>query len=264
MHYRDADDAYFEIVENEGAELFATCSRTQYPLTYRAMFGFCAKTNSLKTGMFDAIESNNPYVFRVLFRCFCEHYLRFMYIWARFLSEKSDCIGNEYYSFCGAIEAQEYVSALTMAERLLGNEVVADIKKTFAKLYPEASNLTKNELEHFSNQFKYRAILRFLAHEQCKFVSKDRPFLAQIVPAYALLSSFVHGGPYTDLEMAGYSAPQALSECENDAAVVFLMTASVFMCTAAAVSREHPAVTSISAKVNRVIQQFIVEDGSDS
>jgi hypothetical protein len=264
MHYRDADDAYFKIVEDDSAKLFSVITRTAYPFTYRAMFGFCAKTNSLKTGMFDAIESNNPYVFRVLFRCFCEHYLRFMYIWARFVSEKSDSIGSEYYSFCGAIEAQDYLSAITMAERLLGNDVVADIKKTISKLYPETSNLTRKELEEFSNQFKYRAILRFLAGEQFKFVGKDRPFLAQIVPAYALLSSFVHGGPYTDLEMAGYSEPQALSECEKDAAVVFLMTASVFMCTAAAVSREHSALTSINSKVNRVIQQFIAEDGNEA
>ena len=31
--------------------------------------------------------------------------------------------------------------------------------------------------------------------------------MAQIILAYALMSSFVHGGPYTDMEMASYSEP---------------------------------------------------------
>ena len=63
MHYREADDAYFEIVEEDGPTLFGSVKETAFPNTYRAMFGFCAKTNSLKTAMFDAIDSNNPYAF---------------------------------------------------------------------------------------------------------------------------------------------------------------------------------------------------------
>jgi hypothetical protein len=259
MNYREADDAYFEIVEAHGSALFGSINRTAFPNTYRAMFGFCAKTNSLKTAMFDAIESNNPYAFRVLFRCFCEHYLKFMYIWARFVKEKDDVVGTQYFSFCGAVEAQDYVSAISMAEALLGNTVVADVKHVLGTLYPEAAKLSKRKLEQLSGQFQYRAILRSLADEAFGFVAKERPFLAQIVPAYALLSSFVHGGPYTDMEMAGYSERKALVECENDVEVAFMMAASVFMLTAAAVSREHSEFMPIGAKVNRVIKQFIAE-----
>lgn len=261
MHYRKADDAYFEIVEAHGSALFGSVKQTAFPNTYRAMFGFCAKTNSLKTAMFDSIESNNPYAFRILFRCFCEHYLKFMYIWARFLNEKSDAIGTEYFSFCGAVEAQDYVSAISMAEALLGNVVVADVQHVLSNLYPEAAKFSKRELEQKSNQFKYRAILRSLADESFGFVAKERPFLAQIVPAYALLSSFVHGGPYTDMEMAGYSEPKALVECESDVEVAFMMVASVFMLTAAAVSIEQPEFAPIGAKVSRVIKQFVEESG---
>jgi hypothetical protein len=261
MHYREADDAYFEIVEAHGPTLFGSVKQTAFPNTYRAMFGFCAKTNSLKTAMFDSIASNNPYVFRILFRCFCEHYLKFMYIWARFLNENTDTIGTEYFSFCGAVEAQDYVSAISMAEALLGNVVVADVKHVLGNLYPEAAKLSKRELEQKANQFKYRAILRSLADESFGFVAKEHPFLAQIVPAYALLSSFVHGGPYTDMEMAGYSEPKALAECEGDVEVAFMMVASVFMLTAAAISREQPEFAPIGAKVSSVIKRFVQESG---
>ena len=262
MHYREADDAYFEIVEANSPNLFASIKQTTFPNTYRAMFGFCAKTNSLKAAMFDSIDSNNPYAFKTLFRCFCEHYLKFMYIWARFLNESSDAIGSEYFSFCGAVEAQDYVSAISMAESLLGNAVVTDIQKIISNLYPEAANLSKRDLEQKSNQFKYRTILRFLADESFRFVAKEHPFLAHIVPSYALLSSFVHGGPYSDLDMANYSDPKVLSECESDAEVVFMMTASVFMLTAGAISREQPEFSVVAAKVGRIINQFIERNGA--
>jgi hypothetical protein len=261
MHYRDADDAYFKIVEADGPKLFGSIKQSVFPNTYRAMFGFCVKTNSLKTAMFDSIESNNPYAFKILFRCFCEHYLKFMYIWARFVKEKSDAIGIEYYSFCGAIEAQDYVSAISMAECLLGNAAVTDVKQAIASLYPEAAKLTKRELDQKSNQFKYRSILRSLAEESFEFVTKERPFLAQIVPAYALLSSFVHGGPYTDMEMADYSEPKVLADCEAEVEVVFMMVASVFMLSAAAVSREQPEFSVIAANVSRILKEFCGDGG---
>lgn len=124
MHYLDADEEYFSIVDEYSHDVFPKLLSTEFPQTYRAMFMFCAKTNNLKAGMFECIDSDNPYSFKVLFRCFCEHYLKFMYVWTRFLSEMSDAVGVEYYSFCGASEARDYVSAIAMAEGLFGNSTV--------------------------------------------------------------------------------------------------------------------------------------------
>jgi hypothetical protein len=264
MHYREADDEYFRVIEDHGSRVFSTLGATSFPQSYRAMFMFCAKTNSLKTAMFDCIDSNNPYAFKALFRCFCDHYLKFMYVWVRFLSERSDQVGTEYYSFCGAAEAKDYVSAIAMAEGLLGNSVVADVTAALAELYPEAAKLSSKALEQASSQFKYRSILRFLGSDKLKFVAQERPFLAQIVPAYALLSSFVHGGPYTDMEMFGYSEPEALEDCEREAEVVFLMAATVFMLTAMAVSREFGEAGPIAGKVKQVIDEFISSDESET
>lgn len=260
MHYRDADDEYFEVFMAHGSTLGSAIGRTEFPKTYRAMFGFYAKTNSLKTAMFECIEINNPYAFKVLFRCFCKHYLKFMYLWACFVNENSDRVGSDYFSFCGAVEAQDYVAAIAMAEGLLGNEVVANARDAIAQLYPDAAKLSTRELERLSGQFKYRAILRFLADEKYAFVAKDRPFLAQIVPIYALLSSFVHGGPYSDLEMENFSQPSAISECESNVEIVMLMAASVFMLTAAAISREHPEYGEIAPKVNSIIKRFLSDE----
>lgn len=261
--YMQADSEFFSIVDREGPALFATIKTTAFPETYRAMFGFCAKINSLKTAMFDMIESDNPYVFKALFRCYCEHYLKFLYLFVRFVLDKSDDVGAEYFSYCGAIEARDYATAISMAEGLLGNAVVVNIAEVLAAMYPIAAQLSMSDVESASNQFRYRSILRYLSREVPGMIARERPFLAKIVPSYALLSSFVHGGPWTDVDMANYSKPEALGECARDAELVFLITASVFMFTAASVAREYPGLGRIAAQVKTIIGRFLSESNHD-
>jgi hypothetical protein len=123
MHYREVDDAFFEVFRETSSIVFERIASTAYPATYRCLFTFCAKAGSLKTGMFECVDSNNPYAFKILFRCFCEHYLRFMYVWSRFTQEKSDQAGQDFYGFCGAAEAVDYANSLTATERLLGKDL---------------------------------------------------------------------------------------------------------------------------------------------
>jgi len=262
MHYRQVDDDFFDVFQATSSRVFGHISDTSFPQTYRCLFTFCAKAGSLKTGMFECIESNNPYAFKILFRSFCEHYLRFMYVWSRFTHEKSDEPGSDFYNFCGASEAVDYVNSLIATERLLGKDVVVNAKKVVASIYPEIEHVSSAELERRSGMFKYRAILRFLATKPYEFVAAERLFLAHIVPAYALLSSFVHGGPYADLEMAEFSQPHVLEECHSNAEVVVLMSASVYMLTAAAVAREHPEVGDVPAKVNAALKALRVPSGA--
>lgn len=259
MDYRDADDQIFAIVEKHGPEVFRDGLQTAYPQTLRAMAMFCAKGNSLKTGMFDTVDSNNPYAFRVLYRSFCEHYLRFTYLWARMTKDKTDEAGTEYYSYCGAVEAMEYLGALKLADALVGNDGVMNYADAVEKLYPEAAHLSKKQLKDFSGKFKYRDILRYLAGEGIRFVSGKTPFLSAIVPAYALYSSFVHGGPYTDLEMFEYSQPEALKACEEDLEVIVMMNATIFMMTTMAVTfAKGEKVDHVGGKVNEVLRRFTV------
>lgn len=128
MTYIQADEEFFELITKHMPLLIETLGKTKFPSTYRAMLTFIVKTNSLKRAMFDMVESDNPYAFKLLFRCFCEHYLRFKYVFVRFVSEKTDTVGDDYYSFCGASEAIDYVSAVKAAEALLGNALVGDIR----------------------------------------------------------------------------------------------------------------------------------------
>jgi hypothetical protein len=58
--------------------------------------------------------------------------------------------------------------------------------------------------------------------------------------------------------MKTYSKPEALLACEDDAGLIVLMTASVLMFTAMAVSREFPAQGTLAARVDEVMKRFRV------
>jgi hypothetical protein len=221
------------------------------------MFGFCAKTNALKSAMFDLLETENPYAFRVMFRCLCEQYLKFMYVFTRFMREKTDDVGVEYRSFCGAIEMHDYAGAVELAESLVGYSVVAEVDRIVARVYPQAATLTKTELERASAKFRYRAILKFLTQERPSLVSEKTPFLAAIVPAYALLSSYVHGGPWTDIDLFGSEWSEAIEQCRRDSELAFLMTASVLFFTALVVSREFPEHGIVASRTKEVMDDVI-------
>jgi hypothetical protein len=221
MNYREADDLVFDIVRDGGTPMFATVRETAFPQTYRAMFGFCAKTTALKTAMFDMIDSNNPYTFKALSRCCCEHYLNFTYIFVRFASEKSDDASREYFSYSGAIESRDYLNALVLAEGLVGNHLVGDLRKALDSVYRDIGHLGLADLEAASNRFRYRSIRRFLSSGHSQPLEKETPFMAAIVPAYAELSSFVHGGAWSDRDMGSYSKPEALEKCEEYAELAF-------------------------------------------
>lgn len=257
MTYIEADDEYFALVVKHSPMLSSMLGKSEFHQTYRALLMFSVKMNSLKTAMFDMVDSNNPYAFRLLFRCFCEHYLRFTYLFVRFLSEKTDEAGDDYYSFCGAIEAVDYVKSIKGAEALLGNKLVGDIRKALTQLYPRTATVSMQQIEAKSDQFKYKAILRFLSETAPGIIDKERPFLAQIIPAYALLSSFVHGGPYTEMEMFTYAQPEAIKDCGEDAGLVFAMTASAFAFTAMAMSYEFPNCGVIASEVFECTKRYI-------
>jgi hypothetical protein len=60
MDYREADERVFKITQADATPMFSGVARTAFPHSYRAMFGFYAKTNLLKTALFDMVEAENP------------------------------------------------------------------------------------------------------------------------------------------------------------------------------------------------------------
>jgi hypothetical protein len=59
------------------------------------------------------------------------------------------------------------------------------------------------------------------------------------------------------LEMTEFSQPHVLEECHSNAEVVVLMSASVYMLTAAAVTREYPEVGDVPPAVNAILKPLL-------
>ena len=127
-----------------------------------------------------------------------------------------------------------------IAEGILGNQISGDMKGAIEAVYPDAATLTMKELEAASAKFRYREILRFLGAQAPALLNSSMPFPASIVPAYAEMSSFVHGGPWSNLDMQTYAKPEALEECCRLAELASRMSACTVMLTAMCVSREFP------------------------
>ena len=87
-------------------------------------------------------------------------------------------------------------------------------------------------------------------------VASDPAFLPNIVPAYAELSSFVHGGPACDLQMKRFGLPEAVHDCRKHAEIAFMMSASMLMFVAMAVSREFAEHAALAGKVKVVLDTF--------
>lgn len=256
MHYEEADDDLFSAFEAEAEEFLQTIGRTQYKNTYRALIGFIFKTNALKTGIFDAVESENPYVLRILFRVLCEHYLKFTYILMRFMDEKTDNAGTDFFLYCGAVEARDYAKSLRLSESLIGNDFAINLERLITANYPRASELSVKKLEAKSAEFRYREILRYLAKHKSSLISSRVPFLASIIPAYAELSSFIHGGPMADEAMTMFGSEEEIMLCEEKASLAFMMAASIYSFTALIVASEFKEFMPLAIKLHSIVKKY--------
>jgi hypothetical protein len=263
MDYQEADSRVFNIIEESRDSLDAVARETQYKKTYRAMLAFAAKAASLKLALFDLLESENAYAFNVVFRSLCEHYVKFMYIWVRFLSEGSDTVGEEYYTYCGASELIDYANAFKKAEDILGRKLVVDYEKFLHEIMPITGGMNLSDVRRKSDQFRYREIIRYVAAHIPEIASTQCQFLVTIIPRYAELSSFVHGGPATDQMMLALVSEDGLDQCRRDASFAFFMYASIAMFAVAAMSREFPSLCSTTGRINTVIQEYFRSEDAE-
>ena len=259
LHYRDADDQLFMAFQAQAPTLLATIKTTGFPFTYRALIGFVFKINALKTGIFDAVDNDNPYVLRILFRCLCEHYLKFTHIFMRFLKERTDQPGSDFFNYCGAAEIKDYAKALSHAEALLGRERVIQYQQTLLEFYPDTGELSAREIERRSAEFSYKEILRTWGKAAPGLISEQSPFLATIIPAYAELSSFVHGGPLTDSMMPLFRSKEEKKNAASKAGLTFQMVASVYFFCTLVICQEFKQFAPLASTIKAILENQAVK-----
>jgi len=257
MDYREADKLLFSVIEECGESLSKTLHETQFPRTYSALLLLMTKAATLKVAMYDLLDALNIYPFKVVFRSYCEHYLKFLYIWYRFLDEKSDDAGRDYYAYCGGRERIDFAKAFKAAHGILGQEVVVKYAEFAHEIVPGLDNISRKELEEKSDHFRYRNIIRYIADKAPQLVNEQCQFLVTIIPKYAYLSAYVHGGPTSNRIIDELSSDAGLESAREEASVVFMMNASILMFIAMAMSREFPSLSEIAGRANYVVKQYL-------
>jgi hypothetical protein len=185
--------------------------RTAAPSKTVSMFLWSiAKTNFLKDGIFDLCETDNIYGANVLYRSLIEHYLRFLYVWCRFLKERTDDAANEYLTFCSWDEALKYGKSLQDVERIMGRAPLEDPYDTIRRIHAEFAQYSAKEIRARAKQFSFSKIMEFLGKRWLAVDALNEPlpdFLLKLIPLYSELCSFVHGGPDADSEITALGNP---------------------------------------------------------
>jgi hypothetical protein len=88
-------------------------------------------------------------------------------------------------------------------------------------------------------------------------MSTQSVFLAAIVPTYAELSSFVHGGPMADDVMLQFSSKAEELAAEKRSSFAFLLSASVQALALMAISAEFKEFAPAMARTHKTISAYL-------
>lgn len=201
----------------------------KHPKTGLTLVQFMVKTNFIKEGIFELYESENLYSMSILFRSMIEHFLRFQYIFLRFAKDKNDSIGEDYIVFCSLNEFIEIGKSWKDVSKISGERPVLDPYDLLKEFNPDFARYSRKEIENKSHQFRYKNIIKFI-HELVdnRPPLVDTSLLLKLIPKYADLSSFVHGGPNSDKEMMKNISEEVRNKVLLDIIEqTFIMTASV-------------------------------------
>ena len=188
------DDSMHEDFEKIGDLFMPVLVKSEFPVTMQSLIGLMASINSIKLGIYDLAEKCDTHLYpvKILHRTLLEQFLRFEYLFQRFMEEGSEDVGIEYRKYSKISEFNAYVNASQVAITMAGKSTDDVILKKLKKKYPELE-ISKKALNEISGKWKHRNIIRYLTSRN-KQSKAGYSFLLNIIPEYAELSSFVHGG----------------------------------------------------------------------
>ncbi|WAG06092.1 hypothetical protein NRZ30_13355 [Aeromonas jandaei] len=188
------DDSLHDIFEKSCTRFMPVLKKSNFLETMQSLFGLMASINSIKLGVYDLAETcdTHLYVLKILYRSLLEQFLRFEFLFLRFIETGDEEIGSEYRKYSAISETIAYIEASQMAATMAGKSTDDIILKKLKKSHPDF-DISKRSLKEITDKWKHRNIIRYLTSHFKK--STDAPeFLLKIIPDYANLSSFVHGG----------------------------------------------------------------------
>jgi hypothetical protein len=170
------------------------------PSTLRFFLSSLAKVDFLKNGIFDLCESDNNYTAHVVYRALIEHY-DFIYVWIRYLRERSDDAASEYLTFCSWDEELKYGKAVHEMRRARGDTPLGTVYDVIRSHRPEVAKYSAEMIRAKAKEFSFPSLMKYLGENwrspaglKCELPD----FLLKLSPLYSELCSFVHGRPDAD------------------------------------------------------------------
>ncbi len=189
------DDEIHDYYEGLGDKFIPLLRNSDFPQTSRTLVGLMGSVNSIKLAVFDLAEASETHLYeiKILRRTLIEHYLRFYYVLFRCIKEDSDEVGEEFRKYSYISETIAFLKASDISKQILGKSTDQQVYEKIKKEHPEF-NVSKKQVSKITSRWGHRNVIRFLK-EQCNLIEDGSPLLSMI-PEYAQLSSFVHGGTF--------------------------------------------------------------------
>lgn len=214
---RETDDnLVMEILDESIGKMTKTFSQCPYPKTMECLLMLMINTNFLKVAVFDTCANDDPFSAAVLYRCIIEHYLRHFYIYLRFIEEKIDAVGLEYYELADIKEHFDYFRSANSESAIFEEEPsVAEYESYVFEKYPKYKSLKRHELNEKLSQFSVKSIIAFI-WTRLKKHSMEPSIFHTLITDYSILSSYVHGGPHANRLMLFYSPNEEERQKEKE------------------------------------------------
>ncbi|MDP3150513.1 MAG: DUF5677 domain-containing protein [Ignavibacteria bacterium] len=192
------DEKVMNIIFEESSALPAQIQSSTIPKSGVTLISLLAAINSLKLSIFEICKSRDIYSLNVLYRSFLEHFIKINYFFYRLLTDKTDIVGEDYYKFYSQNEIAMYGKSLEQLRLIVDLEYRGkDIAEILYEIDPELKKYSSKELKGKILQYNYKNMIKFIFDKQNSTIKDvDFSIILSIIPEYAELSSFVHGGPY--------------------------------------------------------------------
>ncbi len=202
------DDYFFK----KESTLFSLLGDSKYGYTAKALKRFYLKNNSLSNTIQGIDYENDRYSCFPLIRCQIEHFLVSFYIWLRFRIDENDETAKRYYEeylIQEFIKRSRYTKSNNIPSRsryVKALFIAIDKLKSEGRIKDEQLkdfNKIDRQLNEIKNEFSVPKISEFLDE---KLPEDITPFLKpkrakQLLEDYNYLSSFIHGGPSSDISL---------------------------------------------------------------
>jgi hypothetical protein len=206
------------IFDSNRLEIESLVQKSKSPNTAKSLLRFVLKIEGIKNAIFIIAHRKDLYTTRILLRSLLEHEIVAFYIWTKYRTENNDDCGTQYY-------IDYFVSEQLKKEGfdLKVEGIKKDIKKNnnlenLKKKLPFLKEASQKDIENAhksGNQFEISRIANYLNN----VISKEDPFaevhtnvIIDALKKYNYLSSYVHGGPSSEITVYEHFPQKRIDE----------------------------------------------------